>query len=112
MRNPAVRVSDFLDVLEDNFNARGIKVSRVESAAAVKEDEYSITYDALRSWDFVPYLADANVRVHKDRMIVAKGHYHHVGRSVSWDFFTKWRGTEWKMRELYDRLLRQWDEKR
>ena len=69
-------------------------------------NEYVIQYDARQSWDFSPYLSDATIRVIQNNLTMAKGKYHHVGRSCSLDIFTKWRGTEWKMKDIYDELLK------
>ena len=104
--NPKVIVADFVDVMTDEFNAREIKVRCVPQSYAAKPKEYVVCYDARRSWDFSPYLSDATIRISKDGMTIAKGKYHHTGGSASLDVFTKWRGTEWKMKELYDELLK------
>ena len=97
---------DFVDVMVDEFNARNIKVLSAPPDYAAKLEEYVIRYDARRSWDVSDYLSDAIVRISKDNMTLGKGRYHYVGRSFSLDVFTKWRGTEWKMKDLYDELLR------
>ena len=104
--NPKVIVADFVDVMTDEFNAREIKVRCVPQSYAAKPKEYVVCSDARRSWDFSPYLSDATIRIRKDGMTIAKGKYHHTGGSASLDVFTKWRGTEWKMKELYDELLK------
>ena len=78
----------------------------VPQSYAAKPKEYVVCYDARRSWDFSPYLSDATIRISKDGMTIAKGKYHHTGGSASLDVLTKWRGTEWKMKELYDELLK------
>ena len=104
--NPKVIVADFVEVMTDEFNAREIKVRCVPQSYAAKPKEYVVCYDARRSWDFSPYLSDATIRIRKDGMTIAKGKYHHTGGSASLDVFTKWRGTEWKMKELYDELLK------
>lgn len=104
--NSKVQVPDFLDVMVDEFNARNIKVFSAPCNYTAKHDEYVIRYLALRSWDIAPYLADATVRISKNDLLVAKGHYHHRGGSCSLDIFTKWRSTEWKMKDLYDELLK------
>ena len=104
--NPKVIVADFVDVMTDEFNAREIKVRCVPQSYAAKPKEYVVCYDARRSWDFSPYLSDATSHIRKDGMTIAKGKYHHTGGPASLDVFTKWRGTEWKMKELYDELLK------
>lgn len=103
--NPKVVVPDFIDVMADEFNARNIKVFFAPENYTAKHDEYVVRYLALRSWDFAPYLADATVRISKNGLLVAKGHYHHRGGSCSLDIFTKWRSTERKMKVLYNKLF-------
>ena len=104
--NPKVAVHDFVDVMVDEFNARNIKVVSAPPNYVAKPEEYIIRYDARRSWDISDYLSDATVRITRDDMTLGKGKYHHVGQSFSFDLFTKWRGTEWKMKDVYDELLK------
>lgn len=106
VRNPEVIVKDFVEVMIDEFSERGIKVLVMPSNYAAKPTEYVIRYIALQSWDLSTYLSDATIRISKDDIVLAKGRYHHVGGSCSLDIFTKWRGTEWKMGDLYDELLK------
>ena len=106
VENRKVIVKDFIEVMIDEFNARNIKVRFVGENYAAKPDEYIVKYDARQSWDFSLYLSDATIRILKDNMTKAKGKYHHIGGSCSFDCFTKWRGVEWKMKDLYDELLK------
>ena len=101
--NPKVSVHDFVDVMVDEFNVRNIKVLPVPPNYVAKPEEYVIQYDARRSGFS---LSDATVRITKDNMTVGKGRYHHIGQWFSCDFVTKWRGTEWKMKRVYDGLLK------
>jgi hypothetical protein len=106
VHNPKVIVKDFVDVMTDEFNARKIKVRNVPRDYVSMPNEYVVHYDARQSWDFSLYLSDASIRIIKDGMTVGKGRYHHTGGSASLDIFTKWRGTEWKMKDLYEDLLK------
>lgn len=108
INNPKVRVSDFEAVLEDAFSEHGIDVRVVSDGYVPKKDEYVIRYNALQSWDFVLYLTDASVRVQKGSRPIGRGQYHHNGTNMSLDIFTKWRGTAWKMSDLYDELLKEY----
>lgn len=99
-------MSGFESTVEDAFIDRGFTVQLVDSVYVPKPDEYSVRYSARRSWDFVRYLSDADIRIYKGNILVAHGHYHHVGRSLSLDIFTKWRSVEWKMEDLYDELFK------
>lgn len=105
VHNPKVIVNDIVDVMTDEFNARKIKVHLVPQNYVSKENEYVVYYDARQSWDLALYLSDATIRIMRNGLIVAKGKYYHLGRSMSLDFFTKWRGTEWKMKDLYGKLF-------
>ena len=96
VRNPKVRVSDFLNVMEDEFGARGIPVVMAPADHVAQDGEYVVTYDARQSWDFTTYLADANVRIRKDNLLLGQGHYHHRGGSLSLSPW-KWQGTKKKM---------------
>lgn len=106
VHNPKVIVKDFVDVMTDEFNVRKIKVRSVPQNYVSKTNEYVVHYDARQSWDCSLYLSDASIRIMKDGMTVGKGRYHHTGGSASLDVFTKWRGTEWKMKDLYEGLLK------
>lgn len=106
VHNPKVIVKDFVDVITDEFNARKINVRNVPRDYVGMPNEYVVHYDARQSWDFSLYLSDASIRIIKDGMTMGKGRYHHTGGSASLDIFTKWRGTEWKMKDLYEGLLK------
>ena len=108
IQNPKVRVSDFVNVLEDAFVDRGVKVKHAPSGYSASPSEYTVDYSALQSWDFTTYLADATVAVRKGNNLVGRGHYHHIGGSCSLSLF-KWQGTKKKMTPLYDELLKNYD---
>lgn len=112
VENANVIVDDFVDVLIDEFGERGIKVSVVPPNYAAKPTEYVVRYNALQSWDFSTYLSDATIRVSRDGAVLSNGRYHHIGGSCSLDLFTKWRGTAWKMKDLYDELLKNYPRSR
>ena len=103
-RNPKVRVSDFLRVLEAGFLRHGIE-TRVVEAPAGEDCDSVVTYTALRSWDIVPYLNYAGVRVSRDGTTVATAAYSHGGGFG----FNKWRGTRAKMNPVLDQLLENYD---
>ena len=106
VHNPKVIVKDFVYVMTDELNARKIKVRNAPQDYIGMPNEYVVHYDARQSWDFSLYLSDASIRIIKDGMTVGKGRYHHTGGSASLDIFTKWRGIEWKMKDLYEDLLK------
>jgi len=104
--NPRVVVGDFVDVMTDAFASRNIKLRYVSDGRGEMSDGYVLCYDARQSWDFTTYLSDATIRISKNGMPIASGKYHHVGQSFSLDLFTKWRSVEWKMKDVYDELLK------
>ena len=110
IQNPKVLVADFVNVLEDAFADRGIKVKYGPSNYSAAPGEYTVDYSARQSWDFTTYLSDANVNVRKDNALLGRGHYHHIGGSCSYSLF-KWQGTKKKMTPLYDELFKNYDSK-
>ena len=110
VENPKVKVSDFVNVMTDEFNKRNIRAEQVSNLYISRPDDYVLRYEARKSWFLMPFLSDATVRINKDGMTVAKGKYHHVGESFSLDFFTKWLGTSWKMKRFYRDLLKNYEE--
>jgi hypothetical protein len=101
--NPAVIVPGFLDVLRSGFARHGI-ATRVFSGSVPPADcEYVLEYTALQSWDFVPYLAHAELRLERRGVIVADAEYHLVG---SGGFsLMKWQSPKAKMDPVIDELL-------
>lgn len=100
--NPRVEVGDFVDVLRDGFDRHGIS-NRVFSGSPPQGCEHVLTYTALRSWDFSPYLSHAELRLEKDYKQVAYAEYHLNGKG-GFDL-TKWAGTKSKMDPVLDQLL-------
>ena len=100
--NPRVKVADFLDVLEDGLARHGL-TSEVFSGGALPHCEYVLTYTALRSWDFAPYLAHAELVIWRHERKVAKATYHLVGGGGL--SLMKWQGTMEKMAPVIDQLF-------
>jgi hypothetical protein len=100
--NPAVIVDDFVPVLRDGFNRHGIATS-VVNAEGAKACEVHLTYTALRSWDFKPYLSHAELRLWKDGRQIGAADYHLRGKGGF--ALTKWQGTKAKMDPVIDQLL-------
>jgi hypothetical protein len=98
-RNPKVLVSDFLTVVEEGFRRHGIE-TRIVSEASDACD-YTLTYTALRSWDFVPYLNYAELRLQRGETTIGTATYSHAGGFG----FNKWRGTRAKIAPVIDELL-------
>lgn len=100
--NPAVIVDDFVPVLRDGFNRHGIATSVVDAEAA-KQCSVTLTYTALRSWDFKPYLSHAELRLWRDGLQIGSADYHLKGGGGF--ALTKWQGTKAKMDPVIDQLL-------
>jgi hypothetical protein len=102
--NPKVWVSDFLPVLREGFDRHGISTN-VYSGTKPENCEYVLTYTALQSWDFAPYLSHAELWLDKNGRQVAYAEYHLVGRGGL--SLMKWQGTKTKMDPVIDELLQQ-----
>ena len=100
--NPKVLVSDFVPVLRDGLSRHGIS-SEVYQTPAPADCDFIMTYTALRSWDFAPYLAHAELRLESRGLQVAYAEYHlRGGGGYS---LMKWQGTKTKMGPVIDELL-------
>jgi hypothetical protein len=62
-----------------------------------------LTYTALRSWDFKPYLSHAELRLWRDGLQIGAADYHLRGKGGF--SFAKWQGTKAKMDPVIDQLL-------
>lgn len=100
--NPKVIVTDFVDVMRDGFARHGI-ASEVIPADQPAPGKYVVTYTALRSWDFAPYLSVAAIRIEKDGVQIASADYHLRGKGGY--SLMKWQGTKAKMDPVIDQLL-------
>ena len=100
--NPAVRVSDFIDVMQDGFRRHGIATD-VYNGDVPASCHYITTYTALRSWDFKPYLSVADIRITEHGQLVASANYHLRGKGGM--SLMKWKGTKAKIDPLMDQLL-------
>ncbi len=102
-RNPKVMVEDFLDVLQDGFWRHAVETQIFEGPLP-DTCEYRLSYTARRSWDMVPYLSYAELKLRQRNFVVGKAVYEHIGGSFSWAP-TKWFGTQSKMDPVIDELL-------
>jgi hypothetical protein len=100
--NPKVQVSDFVPVLQAGFSRHGIS-TEVFSGEMPAHCEYLMTYTARRSWDFAPYLVDAELWMMRDGRQVAYAQYHLKGKGGF--SLSKWAGTKSKMDPVIDQLL-------
>lgn len=102
VQNTAVAVEDFVPVLREALERRGLK-TRIVADEPVGEGAVSATYTALRSWDLGTYLSEADVWFRRDGRQIARVHYHLIGKGGL--SFYKWQSVEEKMTPAYDELL-------
>ena len=89
-------------MLQDGFDRHGI-TTEVVFGDATQRCEYVLYYTALRSWDFSPYLSHAELRLRRNRQLIASADYHLRGKGGL--SVTKWAGTESKIGPVVDELL-------
>jgi hypothetical protein len=102
INNPQVIVDDFIPVLRDGFNRHNISTSVVNQTEA-KSCDVTLTYTALRSWDFKPYLSHAELRLWRGGKQIGSADYHLNGKGGF--SLTKWGSTKTKMDPVLDQLL-------
>ena len=95
--NPKVWVGDFLPVLREGFDRHGIN-TQVYSGTKPENCEYVLTYTALQSWDFAPYLSHAELWLEKNGQKVAYAEYHLVGKGGF--SLMKWQGQKRKWTQV------------
>jgi hypothetical protein len=102
VQNSKVTVSDFVSVLQDGFSRHDIATAVVEPAQAGTCDA-TLTYTALRSWDFKPYISHAELRLWQGGKQIGSADYHLNGKGGF--ALTKWGSTREKMDPVIDQLL-------
>lgn len=101
--NSKVLVDDFVSVLQDGFARHGIS-TQVHRNIARGQCSHIVTYTARRSWDGVPYLSSAEIKVlDPQRRTLASADYHLRGKGGL--SLMKWQGTKTKMDPVIDQLL-------
>jgi hypothetical protein len=100
--NPKVIVEDFLPAVRDSLSRHGVS-SEVFSGETPQHCEFTMAYTALRSWDFAPYLAHAELRIERGSLQVGYAEFHLRGKG-GYSLF-KWQGTKTKMDPVIDRLF-------
>ncbi len=102
--NPRVLVVDFVSVMQEGFQKYGI-TSQTFTEPAPRSCLYTATYTALRSWDFAPYMTDAQIDILRDGRPIASANYHLKGKGGL--SFNKWANTSTKILPIIDTLLAQ-----
>lgn len=101
-QNDAVKVSDLLPVVQQRLNYHHIS-SVVFANSRPDNCRYIMNYTARRTWDVVPYLSSADFTINRDGVIIASANFHlRAGGGLS---LMKWRGTEYKINPVIDRLV-------
>lgn len=102
VNNPKVIIDEFVPVLQDGFARHHIATHVVEQAQS-QSCEVTLTYTALRSWDFTPYLSHAELRLWRAGKQIGAADYHLRGKGGF--SLTKWAGVKTKMDPVIDQLL-------
>jgi hypothetical protein len=103
--NQKVEVDDFLEVLRDGLSRHDIS-STVFTGVPPEGCEFVLTYTALRSWDFTPYLSHAEIRLERFGQQIAYAEYHLNGKGGL--SMMKWQGTKAKMDPVMNELLEEY----
>ena len=100
--NPKVIVSDFVGVVEDEFQKHLI-TTEIYRGATPRDCEYKLTYTANQKWDLATYLVHAELNLYKGNLKVGYAEYHlRGGGGFS---LMKWMGVRSKMAPVIDELL-------
>lgn len=103
--NPKVIVRGFIQTVSDIFQEHGI-TTETYSGQRPEHCDFKLTYTALRSWDFSPYLSHAELRLFKGNDKIAYAEYHLRGKGGL--SLNKWADVESKMTPVVNQLLAQY----
>ncbi|MGS2723229.1 Sbal_3080 family lipoprotein [Porticoccus sp. GXU_MW_L64] len=104
--NPKVIVKNFVQVIEDGFQDHLI-TTEVYMGQRPAHCKFWLTYTALRSWDFSPYLSHAELRLFKDHSRIGYADYHLKGKGGF--ALNKWASVKSKMTPVINQLLGQYE---
>ena len=104
--NPKVVVANFTTIVADVFQDHGI-TTKMYNAPVPNKCEYKLTYTALRSWDFKPYLSHAELRLFKKNKRIGYAEYH-ITRGFTSFSLKKWASVKKKMTPVINKLLAQY----
>lgn len=102
--NPKVIISDFLQVLRDGIERHGLSTQVFAGYQAPSTCEYIVTYTARQSWDFSPYLSQAQIEMRRGNELVSRADYRL--RAKGGFSLTKWASTSSKMDPVIDEMLK------
>lgn len=103
--NKKVIVNGFVQVIEDGFQNHQI-TTEVYSGPRPRHCIYKLTYTALRSWDFTPYLSHAELHLYKNNSKIGYAEYHLNGKGGF--SLMKWASVKSKMTPVINELLAQY----
>ena len=89
--------------MKEGFARHSIATNIYSGTIKPADCEYVLSYTALQSWDFAPYLSHAELWLEKDGLQVGYVEYHLIGKGGL--SLMKWEGTKTKMDPLLDELL-------
>lgn len=102
VENPKVTVPDFVAILRDGLSRHDIVTSVVSNDNA-SSCPVTLTYTALRSWDFSTYVSHAELRLWSNGKQIGSADYHL--RNKGGLALTKWASTKSKMDPVIDQLI-------
>ncbi len=102
-KNPKVIVSDFLEIVRDEFSEHKISTEVYESNKIPKNCTYHMTYTAFQTWDVVMYMHHAELRLFKGNQKIGDAEFHLNGKGGFAP--TKYNSTKAKMKPVIDKLL-------
>ena len=95
---------DFRDALLAELGARGFPVRELPEGSPVDTCEWVLTYDARYSWDFVIYMAWAEIVAHRGGSRAGDALY--SAPRAGWSLTTRiYEPTESKVRTMVDQLF-------
>ena len=100
--NPKVIVKGFVSTIEHVFEDRLI-TTEIYRGKKPERCAFYLTYTALRSWDFAPYLSHAELRLYHEGLRVGYAEYHLRGKGGF--ALNKWASVESKMTPVVNQLL-------
>lgn len=101
-KNEKVQVSDMVYVMQNRLNYHNITSELVKKDTA-KQCEYTMRYNALKSWDFKPYLSHADFEIYHGDRVVSKGVFHLKLKGGL--TFSKFSDTASKINPVIDQML-------
>ncbi|WP_066015083.1 Sbal_3080 family lipoprotein [Endozoicomonas atrinae] len=78
--NPKVVREDFLPAVRSEIQKYGINTVLYDSATMPASCNYRMTYTALQSWDFKPFLSHAELHLYKGYAKIGEGIFHLKGK--------------------------------